>query len=96
VEVVVDFQALLYIVAEEFMIIMNNTELSENDVTVLKWLCLRIRTVENVLVNQKNSYKDIALPREDINRSYLNLEKLGYINLIGNLVINKQKIKDYC
>jgi hypothetical protein len=75
---------------------MNMTDLSENDKTVLKWLCLRLQIVGNVLANRKNSHVDIELPRKKIDESFLNLGKLGYINFESNLIIASQKLRDYC
>jgi|GEM_PF-3760156 len=75
---------------------MNNTDPSENDKIVLKWVCMTLRMNENVIANRKNSHADIALSRKKICESFLNLEKLGYINLKGNLIIAKQKVRDYC
>lgn len=87
---------LRYIVAELYTTVMDITDLSENDETVLKWLCLRLRLVGNKPANRKNSQEDIPLPRKDINESYSNLEKMEYIDIEGNLIIAKQKMRGYC
>jgi hypothetical protein len=75
---------------------MDITDPSENDKTVLKWVCQMLQMNGKVIANRKKSHEDIALSRKKINESFLNLEKLGYFNLEGNLILTNQKVRDCC